>query len=91
MCGICLVCEHGALYAVPYGVNVGQDGLEAAVDRNPAPVVPLNAELLQPQAGGVGPPSHAHKQHVRLHLLLLTILQMRCGTVTLQLLLFTHL
>ena len=44
------------------GVDIDVPG----VDRDPAPVVPLDAELLQPEAVGVGPASDAHQQHIRL-------------------------
>ena len=61
-----LVGEHLAADDVADGEDAGNVGLELAVDRDEAAVVDLDADRLQPQTLGVGPPADGNQHHVHL-------------------------
>merc|ERR1719284_603881 len=42
-----LVCKHRSLDDVADGIDVGEDSLESGVNRHPASVVPLNANIFK--------------------------------------------
>lgn len=64
-----LVCQHGAWYAVPNGIDVGDTGLEPGIHLEPATVVCLwcfTARILKFEALQVGPAACSAQQHVRI-------------------------
>merc|ERR1719180_637530 len=69
-----LVRKHGALDDVADGINVGVDCLEAGVNGHPAPVIPLNTNILQSQVVCVRTTSNTDQQNIGVHLFSFSIL-----------------
>merc|ERR1719370_449983 len=69
-----LVCKHRSLDDVADGIDVGEDSLESGVNRHPASVVPLDANIFKTQVVRVGAAANTDEQDVSLHLFGLAVL-----------------
>ncbi len=79
-----LMGQHWPFGDIANGVDAGDIGLPACVGHHEA-ALSRNAQRLQPQAFGIGPPSCRHQNDIRIYLMLAFILALLIGDFQLAL------